>query len=59
MRPRLRGFMALLPRACALSQEDPLQEGTAAHSSVLTWRIPWTEEAGGLQSIALQRVRQD
>ena len=39
--------------------EDPLQEEMAIHSSILAWRIPWTEEPGGLQSIALQRVRQD
>ena len=30
------------------SQEDPLEEGTATHSSILAWRIPWTEESGGL-----------
>ena len=40
-------------------QEDPLEEGMAAHSSVLAWRIPWTEETGRLQSIALQRVGHD
>ena len=34
----------------SLGREDPLQEGVAAHSSVLAWRIPWTEEPGGLQS---------
>ena len=39
--------------------EDPLEEGTATHSSVLAWRIPWTEEPGGLQSMGFQRVRQD
>ena len=38
--------------------EDPLEEGMAAHSSILTWRIPWTEEPGGLQSIGSQRVGQ-
>ena len=32
----------------SLNQEDPLEEGMAAHSSVLAWRIPWTEEPGGL-----------
>ena len=32
-------------------QEDPLEEGMATHSSILAWRIPWTEEPGGLQSI--------
>ena len=40
-------------------QEDPLEEGMATHSSVLAWRIPWTEEPGGLQPIASQRVRHD
>ena len=34
----------------SLSQEDPLEEGTTTHSSVLTWRILWAEEAGGLQA---------
>ena len=37
-----------------LDQEDPLQEDTATHSSTLAWRIPWTEEPGGLQSMGLQ-----
>ena len=40
----------------SLGQEDPLEEGMETHSSVLIWRIPWTEEPGGLQSIVLQRV---
>ena len=40
-----------------LDWEDPLEMGTAIHSSILAWRIPWTEEAGGLQSMGLQRVR--
>ena len=39
-----------------LGGEDPLEEGMAAHSSLLAWRIPWTEEPGGLQSMGLQRV---
>ena len=38
--------------------EDPLEEGMAAHSNVLTWRIPWTEEPGGLQSMGLQSQTQ-
>ena len=42
-----------------LGREDPPQEGMAAHSSVLDWRIPWTEEPGGLQSMRLQRVGHD
>ena len=37
-----------------LGQKDPLEEGMAMHSSILAWRIPWTEESGGLQSIGLQ-----
>ena len=39
--------------------EDPLAKGTATHSSILAWRIPWTEEPGGLHSIGSQRVRHD
>ena len=39
--------------------EDPLKKGMAAHSSIPAWRIPWTEEPGGLQSVGLQRVRHD
>ena len=38
----------------SLGQEDPLQEGMATHSSILAWRIPWTEEPGGLQSMGSQ-----
>ena len=41
----------------SLGQKDPLEEGTATHSSILAWRIPWTEEPGRLQSIGLKRVR--
>ena len=40
----------------SLGQEDPLQKGMATHSSILTWKIPWTEEPGGLQSIESQRL---
>ena len=43
----------------SLGWEDSLEEGTATHSSILAWRIPWTEEPGGLQSKGLQRVGQD
>ena len=39
--------------------EDPLEEGKATHSSILDWRIPWTEEPGGLWSMGLQRVGHD
>ena len=42
-----------------LGGEDPLEKGMATHSSILAWRIPWTEEAGRLQSMGLQRVRHD
>ena len=37
-------------------QEDPLEEGMATHSSISAWRIPWTEEPGGLQSVGSHRV---
>ena len=43
----------------SLGREDPLEEGMAAHSSTLAWRIPWTEEPGGLQSLGSQRLGQD
>ena len=43
----------------SLGQEDPLEKGVAAHSSILAWRILWTEEPGGLQSMGLQNVRHD
>ena len=36
----------------SLGQEDPLEKGMATHSSILAWRIPWTEQPGGLQCIA-------
>ena len=40
-----------------LGWEDPLEEGMATHASILTWRIPWTKESGGLQSMGLQKSR--
>ena len=43
----------------SLGWEERLEEGMATHSSILAWRIPWTEEPGGLQSMRLQRVRHD
>ena len=43
----------------SLGQDDPLEEGMAAHSSSLAWKIPWTEEPGGLQSMGSQRVGHD
>ena len=42
-----------------LGWEDPLEEDMATHSSILAWRIPWTEEPGRLQSIGSQRVEHD
>ena len=46
-------------QAQSLGQEDPLEEGKATHSSILAWRIPWTEEPGRLQSIGLHRIGHD
>ena len=43
----------------SLGREDLLEEGMATHSSILAYRIPWTAQSGGLQSMGLQRVRQD
>ena len=43
----------------SLGQEDPLEMEMAAHSSILAWEIPWTEEPGGLQSMGSQRVGHD
>ena len=41
----------------SLDQEDPLEKGIATHSSILAWRLAWTEEPGRLQSVGSQRVR--
>ena len=43
----------------SLGWEDPLEKGMATHSSILAWRIPWTEVPGRLQSMESQRVRHD
>ena len=43
----------------SLGQEDPLEKDMATHSSILTCRIPWAEQPGGLQSMRSQRVRND
>ena len=43
----------------SLGLENPLEKGMETHSSILAWRIPWTEEPGGLQPIGSQRVRHD
>ena len=47
------------PQVQSLGWEDPLEESMATHSSILAWRIPWTEESVGLQSVGLQRVGHD
>ena len=46
-------------RIRSVGWEDPLEKGMTIHSSILAWRIPWTEERGGLQSMGSQRVRHD
>ena len=43
----------------SLGREDPLEKEMATHSSILAWRVPWTEEPGGLQSMGSRRVRHD
>ena len=48
-----------LVQILSLGLEDPLEEGMATHSSILAWRIPWTQEPGGLQSMGSQRVGHD
>ena len=46
-------------RVQSLGQKDPLEKGMATHSNILAWRIPWTEEPEGLQSMGSQRVGHD
>ena len=46
-------------RVRSLGWDDPLEKEMATHSSILVWKIPWTEEPGGLQSMGSQRVRRD
>ena len=43
----------------SLGQKDPLEKGMATHSSILTWRIPWTEEPDGLQSMGVAKNQSD
>ena len=43
----------------SLDQEDPVEKEMATHSSILAWKIPWTEEPGGLQSMGSQRIGPD
>ena len=57
---RLKGLPAMREtRVRSLGREDPLEKEMATHSSILAWRIPWTEEPGGLQSMVSQRVGHD
>ena len=51
----LKNSFYIRGRGC-LCAKDPLEEGMAPHSSILAWRIPWTEEPGGLQSIGSHRM---
>ena len=46
------------PRVQSLGREDPLEKAVAPHSSILAWGIPWTEEPGGLQSVAAKSQTQ-
>ena len=58
----VKNLPSILPQETwvwSLGGEDPVEEGPATHSSILAWRIPWTEEGGGLQSTRLQIVRID
>ena len=57
--PVCQGIRCRKTQVQAPGQEDALEEGMATHSSVLAWRIPGTEEPGGLQSMGSQRVRHD
>jgi len=64
MRKQMAQMVKNLPgmqetRVQSLGQEDPLENGMATHSSILSRRIPWTEEPGRLQSMGLQRVGHD
>ena len=55
----VKNLPAMETQVGSLSREDPLEKGMAAHSSILAWRIPWTEELGGLQSMGSHRVGYD
>ena len=57
MGKNLPGVQETLVRS--LGREDRLEKGMATHSSILAWRIPWTEQPGGLQFMGSQRVEQD
>ena len=57
MTQMVKNFLAMPEtQVQSLGQEDPLEEGMATHTSILAWRIPWTGEPGGLQSMESQRV---
>ena len=55
----VKNLPAMQTRVCSLGQEDSLEEGMATHSSIFAWRIPWTEEPGGLWCVGSQRVGHD
>ena len=58
--PVVKNLPAMLEiQVQTLGQEDPLEEGMGTHSSILAWRIPWTEEPVGLWSMGLQGIRHD
>ena len=52
-----RDWIIFSRRLISQGQEDPLEEEMAANSSILAWKIPWTQKPGGLHSVELQRVR--
>ena len=54
-----KNMPAMQTRVQSLDEEDPLEKGMATHSSILAWRMPWTEEPSGLQSMGSQRVGQN
>ena len=57
---RVKNLLAVLETQVRfLGWEDPLEKEMATYSSILAWKIPWTEEPGGLQSMGLQRVGHD
>ena len=55
----VKNLLAITGDMGSLGWEDPLEKGKATHSSILAWRISWTEEPSGLQSMGSQRVRHD
>ena len=60
MAQRVKCLSAMLePQVQSLGREDPLEKEMAPHSSILAWKIPWTEEPGRLQTIGSQRVGHD